>query len=85
MNACLIKKGILAFLSLCLLESASALEYSLNPFIGRLNIGGSVVSSSCSIEMEDAWQSINMGIISEKALYQYGAEYQKELLIRVMY
>ncbi|MEQ2024452.1 fimbrial protein [Xenorhabdus szentirmaii] len=83
MNDVLIKKGFVSFLMLFLCNSALAWEHSLNPFMGRVNISGTVVSASCSIALDDIWQSVNMGMVPVKQLYQHGIRKQKEVIIHL--
>ncbi|PHM39780.1 minor pilin subunit PapH [Xenorhabdus mauleonii] len=82
-NEVLIKKLFISLFILLLCKSALAWEHSLNPFMGRVNISGTVVSASCSIALDDMWQSVNMGMVPVKQLYQHGIKKQKEVVIHL--
>lgn len=78
------QRGFMALpLFLFTLITSTALARSLSPgeglyavfdsdptFRGQVEMSGSVVLSTCSIAMEDKWQSINMGVMPVKNLNQ---------------
>ncbi|MCP9267697.1 hypothetical protein M5U04_06175 [Xenorhabdus sp. XENO-1] len=83
-NPNLILSSIVALSWLCLSASGIAGARGLNPNESWVNISGSVVSTSCTIALEDAWQSLDMGVIPAKKLNQDGVGNQKDIVIKLI-
>lgn len=49
-----------------------AASIEVNPHNGRTTITGTVVSSACTISLEDAWQTVDMGMLPARELNKSG-------------
>ncbi|MDE9538669.1 fimbrial protein [Xenorhabdus bovienii] len=83
-NPNLILSSIVALSWLCLSASGMAGTRGLNPNESWVNVSGSVVSTSCTIALEDAWQSLDMGVIPAKKLNQDSVGNQKDIVIKLI-
>ncbi|SFN76904.1 fimbrial protein [Xenorhabdus japonica] len=80
-----ILQSLIILLGLWLPASGNAgkLPIEPNPNETWVHVSGSVVSTSCTIVLEDAWQSLNMGVISAKNLNQDSVGNQKNVVIKL--
>ncbi|EAA1523943.1 type 1 fimbrial protein [Salmonella enterica] len=63
--------------------SAGASGPGGNPHNGRATLTGTVVSSACTIALEDAWQTVDMGVLPARELKKSGEGQQRKISLHL--
>lgn len=63
--------------------SAGASGLEANPHNGRATLTGTVVASACTIALEDAWQTVDMGVLPARELKKSGEGQQRKISLHL--
>ncbi|HEC7758692.1 TPA: type 1 fimbrial protein [Salmonella enterica subsp. enterica serovar Muenchen] len=55
----------------------------VNPHNGRATLTGTVISSACTIALEDAWQTVDMGVLPVRKLKKSGEGQRRKITLHL--